>query len=104
MIDRNNCQAILSAVHRGSEADPYMQAILREIDRLNRRLEAQAVFLGCVPPVFVTPPFEDAVESIAFELWTANLHETLEKGDEAQLVIDATQPPWPESAISSARH
>jgi len=104
MIDRNNCEAILSAVYRGSEADPYMQAILHEIDRLNRRLEAQTVFLGRVPPVFVTPPFEDAVESVAFELWTATLHETLENEDHARLVVDVTEPPWPESAISSARH
>lgn len=104
MIDRNNCEAILSAVYRGSDRDPYMQAILHEIDRLNRRLEAQTVFLGRVPPIFVTPPFEDAVESVAFELWTASLHETLEKDGNATLVIDVTQPPWPESAITTTRH
>jgi hypothetical protein len=104
MIDRNNCEAILSAVYRGSDQDPYMQAILCEIDRLNRRLEAQTVFLGRVPPIFVTPPFEDAVESVAFELWTASLHETLEKDHNATLVIDVTQPPWPESAVTTTRH
>jgi hypothetical protein len=101
MIDRNNCEAILSAVYQGVETNPYMQAILHEIDRLNRRLEAQTVFLGHVPPVFVTPPFEDAVESVAFELWTASLQETLKKDENATLVIDVRQPPWPEAAIST---
>ncbi|MGE0153978.1 MAG: hypothetical protein AB7R90_15285 [Reyranellaceae bacterium] len=104
MIDRNNCEAILSAVYRGAENDPYMQAILQEIDRLNRRLEAQTVFLGHVPPVFVTPPFEDAVESVAFELWTASLQETLRTDENATLVIDITQPPWPEAAVSNTLH
>lgn len=104
MIDRNNCEAILSAVYQGQDTDPYMRAILREIDRLNQRLEAQTVFLGHVPPVFVTPPFEDAVQSVAFELWTASLQETLRKDENASLVIDITSPPWPETAITNTLH
>lgn len=104
MIDRNDCKAIFTAVHRGSHSDPYMQAIMAEIDCLNRRLEAQTVFLGHLPPVFVTPPFEDAVQSVAFELWTASLHDTLQQDETAALVIDVTDPPWPAAAISVLYH
>ncbi len=104
MIDRNDCQAILSAVYRGSKSDPYMQAIMYEIDSLNRRLEAQTVFLGHLPPVFVTPPFEDAIQSVAFELWTASLQDTLEQDENAALVIDVSRPPWPDAAVSMLRH
>lgn len=104
MIDRNDCTAILAAVHGGNEADPYMQAILREIDRLNRRLEAQTVFLGHVPEIFVTPPFSDALESVAFDLWRDCLYRSLEGDAEAALIVDVSEPPWPTETLSQSLH
>lgn len=104
MIDRNDCDAIICAVGAGDESDPYLQAILREIERFNRRLEAQTVFLGHFPPVFVTPPFVDAIERVAFDLWTASVQQTLDGEDESTLVIDVSMPPWPTAALSSALH
>ncbi|MGE0155300.1 MAG: hypothetical protein AB7R90_21985 [Reyranellaceae bacterium] len=103
-IDRNDCEAILAAVHSGNEADPYMKAILREIERLNRRLEAQTAFLGRVPETFVTPPFADALESVAFDLWRDCLHRSLSGDEDAALIVDVSEPPWPTDALSSALH
>ena len=69
---RNDRREILCALAARDVGDPFVRAVVAEMQQIDRRACEQIAFLGTVPEVITMPPIGDEIADIALSLWAGD--------------------------------